>query len=192
MNSENIENNVKKNLFKLKVKDIAYIAMFIAVITISSWISIPFPVPFTLQLLAIFLVIYLLGAYRGFISILLYFLLGLAGVPVFASFKAGIGALLSGTGGFLIGFLIIPLVYFPFDILMKDKKDIFYLISMFIGLLITYVIGALWFMFVYKQGQMDFSKVLLVAVVPFIVPDLCKLALAFLMGKKLKKFIYID
>lgn len=192
MNSENIENNAKKNLFKLKVKDIAYISMFIAIITISSWISIPFPVPFTLQLLSIFLVIYLLGAYKGFISILLYFLLGIAGVPVFASFKAGIGALLSGTGGFLIGFLIIPLVYFPFDILIKEKKDIFYLLSMTIGLFITYIIGALWFMFVYKQGQIAFNQVLLVAVVPFIVPDLCKLALAFFMGKKLKKFIYID
>lgn len=181
----------RNNLIKINVKDIAYIAIFIAVITVSSWISIPFPVPFTLQILAIFLSIYLLGAYRSFITILLYLLLGLIGVPVFASFKSGLGAFMSPTGGFLIGFLIIPLVYLPFT-MIKKYENLFYIIAMILGLFLTYLIGSVYFIYVFKQGQIKLYEALTITVFPFIIPDICKLILAIIMGKKLKKFVSIN
>lgn len=179
-----------RKLHLISIKDIAYIAVFIALITICSWISIPMPVPFTLQLLAVFLAVYLLGPINSFITILLYLLMGIVGIPVFASFKAGFSIFLSPTGGFLIGFLTIPLIYLPFYIL--NKRGIGYLVSMIIGLLLTYLIGSICFIYIYKAGQIDLKDALLITVVPFIIPDISKLIIAFILGKKLKKFVNLE
>lgn len=181
MNKEEI-----KKEFKINVKDIAYIAVFVALITVCSYIQVPLPVPFTLQLFAIFLAIYLLGPFKSFLTILLYLLLGLIGVPVFANFKAGISAFYSPTGGFLIGFLIVPLIYLPFY-LLNNKNEIFYIISMIIGLLITYIIGSLFFIYVFKKGEISLLSALTITVFPFIIPDILKLILAYFIGKILKK-----
>lgn len=181
MNKEKI-----KNEFKIKVKDIVYIALFVALITICSYIQVPLPVPFTLQLFSIYLAIYLLGPFKSFLTILLYLLLGLIGVPVFAGFKAGLSAFYSPTGGFLIGFLTIPLIYLPFYFLNK-KNELFYLLSMIIGLLITYIIGSLFFIYVFKNGQISLLSALTITVFPFIIPDILKLLLAYFIGRKLKE-----
>ena len=61
-----------------------YISLFAALITICSWISIPATVPFTLQTMAVFTAVGLLGGRRGTISVLLYILLGAFGLPGFA------------------------------------------------------------------------------------------------------------
>ena len=70
---------------KAALLDLVFIALFAAVITVCAQIQIPFgQVPFTLQTLGIFIASSLLGWKRGTISVLVYVLLGLVGVPVFA------------------------------------------------------------------------------------------------------------
>lgn len=179
------KDEIKKE-FKIKLKDIVYIALFVALITVCSYIQVPLPVPFTLQLFAIFLAIYLLGPFKSFITILLYLLLGLIGVPVFAGFKAGLSAFYSPTGGFLLGFLTKPLIYLPFYIFNK-KNELFYLLSMSIGLLITYIIGSSFFIYVFKKGEISLLSALTITIFPFIIPDILKLILAFFIGRKLKE-----
>ena len=91
--------------------DLAYVAVCAALMAVCSWISIPATVPFTLQTFAVFCSLGLLGGRRGTAAILVYLLLGALGVPVFAGFSGGIGILFGTTGGYLLGFILMGLVY---------------------------------------------------------------------------------
>ena len=76
----------RKEKSKLKTTDIVYIGVFAAVIAVCSWISIPLTVPITLQTMGICVCAGLLGAKRGALSVLVYMLIGLIGLPVFSNF----------------------------------------------------------------------------------------------------------
>lgn len=89
-----------------KVLKLVYIALFAALTAALSQVAIPTPwVPLTLQTFAAALCGYMLGWKGGLAALAVYLLLGAAGVPVFANFKAGAQALVGPTGGFLFGFL---------------------------------------------------------------------------------------
>ncbi len=176
---------VKKKT-KLQVTDLAYIAMGASLIAICSWISIPTTVPFTLQTFAVFFVLLLLGGERGTLAALVYVLLGAVGVPVFSGFSGGIGVLLGNTGGYILGFLFVGLIYMLF---MKIfKKNIYIKIAaLVLGLLVCYVFGTAWFMYVYMQntGEIGLIAVLNLCVFPFIIPDLVKMAIAVVIAKRI-------
>ena len=79
---------------KAALLDLVFVALFAAVMTVCAQIQVPFgEVPFTLQTLGVFIAASLLGWKRGTLSVIVYVLLGLAGVPVFAGFSGGIGVL---------------------------------------------------------------------------------------------------
>ena len=111
----------------------AYIGLFVVVIAICSWISIPTVVPFTLQTFAIFLAVTVLGGKRGTLSVIVYVLLGAVGLPVFSGFKGGIGALLNTTGGYIIGFIFSAFVIWAFEKAL-GKKTWALILSMVIAL----------------------------------------------------------
>ncbi|TDA70736.1 MAG: biotin transporter BioY [Clostridia bacterium] len=83
-------------------------ALFAALIAVLAQLAIPLPggVPFTMQLFGVFLTGSLLGGRWGAVAMLVYLLLGAAGMPVFSNGHGGLGWLLGPTGGFLIGFLL--------------------------------------------------------------------------------------
>ena len=178
---------------KNNVRDMAYIAMFAGIMAVCSWISIPTAVPFTLQTFAVFLAVGTLGGKRGSLAVLVYILLGAVGLPVFAGFTGGIGALLGKTGGYIVGFLFTALVMWGMETLL-GKKTWVLAVSMVIGLFVCYAIGTVWFMIVYAQnaGQIGLVTVLGFCVIPFIIPDLVKIALALLVSKRLAKAVRID
>ena len=77
-------------------------SLLAALTAICAWIAIPLPgISFTMQTFAVLLTLGLLGGRWGSISILLYLLLGIVGLPVFSGFRGGAAALLDLTGGFL-------------------------------------------------------------------------------------------
>ena len=88
-----------------KLYDITLVALFSAIIVICSLISVPSAIPFTLQTFAVFLSLCVLGAEKGILSIVIYIILGLVGLPVFSGFNSGLGALLNVTGGYISGFV---------------------------------------------------------------------------------------
>ena len=172
--------------------DLAYVAVCAALMAVCSWISIPATVPFTLQTFAVFCSLGLLGGRRGTAAILVYLLLGALGVPVFAGFSGGIGILFGTTGGYLLGFILMGLVYWLGERLSMDSRNI-RIISMILGLLLCYAFGTAWFMFVYARqtGAIALGTALAWCVVPFLLPDLVKLALALLLSGRLRRALHL-
>lgn len=171
---------------KFRTVELAYIALGAALIAVCAWITIPFTVPFTMQLFAVFFVLTVLGGRNGTIAIAVYLLLGSIGIPVFSGFKGGFGVLIGMTGGYLVGMLLIGLVYWLITKLLKPSVWT-ELIAFAIGLILCYAFGTLWFSTL--NGEKSFYASLAVCVVPFILPDILKLALAYFVGRKLRPLI---
>lgn len=174
---------MKKNY---KTIDLVYIALGVVLITICSWISISTTVPFTMQTFAVFFVLSFLGGKRGTVTIIVYVLLGAVGVPVFAQFASGIGILFGNTGGYIVGFIFMGLVYWLI-VHFLGKKLWAEILAMVIGLVVCYSFGTVWFMIVYAQsnGAVGLAMVLTWCVIPFIIPDLIKLGLALILARRL-------
>ena len=175
---------------KMKTLDMVYIALFACLMAICSWISIPGEVPFTLQTMGVFLAIGLLGGKRGTLAVLVYILMGVIGLPVFSGFSGGIGKLVGVTGGYIVGFLASALVMWAMEALLGKKKWSLAL-SMVIGLLVCYAFGTAWFMVLYtnSKGAITLGAVLGMCVIPYIIPDVIKIAVALLLTNILKRFV---
>ena len=175
---------------RLSTADYALIALFAAVMAVCSWISIPATVPFTMQTFGVFLTVGLLGGKRGTIAIAVYLLLGAVGAPVFAGFKGGIGALLGVTGGYLVSYLFMGLV-----VILAEKwfgrSNLVFLIAGVIALVVCYAFGTAWFVAAYAKtaGPISWAAALGKCVLPFVIPDLVKLALAALLRARVAKYL---
>ena len=189
-----------------KLTDMILIGLFAALIAVCAQIQIPAAVPFTLQTFAIFLAVGLLGGKRGTVSVVIYILLGMVGLPVFAGFKGGIAALLGTTGGYIIGFIFSALLMWALEkpvssLFGKEtgadsKKNIFRkmagpAISMILGLIVCYIFGTAWFVIVYTNTKAPIGILTALGwcVFPFIIPDLIKIALALVLTLRLRKFV---
>ena len=161
----------------MKVKDLVYIAIFTSIICAMSLISIPTTIPFTLQTLAVFLCMFMLKPVDSLISVLLYILIGGIGLPVFSNFRSGFGVLAGPTGGYIIGFILMTLI--PFFIKNKIASGI-------IGLVICYIFGSIWFLMFNQSNITSIWKILTMCVLPFVIPDGIKLALAYILAKRLE------
>jgi biotin transport system substrate-specific component len=166
-----------KNSFT--TRDLAYIAMGVALIAVCSWISVPMTIPFTMQTFAVCLVTALFGLRRGMWTVLCYILLGAVGAPVFSGFKGGIGALLGTTGGYIVGFLFTALIV-GLAVEKFGRSLPVLIVSMVLGILVCYAFGTAWFMVVYarKTGPIGLGTALGWCVFPYLLPDAVKIALA--------------
>ena len=173
---------VKKPTFR--TAELAYIALGAALITVCAWITVPFAVPFTLQLFAVYLALILLGGRDGTVAVAVYLLLGAVGIPVFSGFKGGFSALIGPTGGYLWGMLLIGAAYWAGTRLFGKKLPV-EILSSVLGTLLCYSLGTA--VFVAQSADYGFFAALSVCVLPFLLPDAAKLALALLLGRRLKK-----
>ena len=171
---------------KWKTIDMAYIALFAVLMAVCSWISIPAVVPFTLQTFGVFVAVSVLGGKRGTLAVVLYLLMGIVGLPVFAGFSGGLGVLLGSTGGYIIGFVFTALVMWLIERLLGTKTWVLAL-SMLLGLAVCYAFGTAWFLVAYARaaGPIGLWAALGMCVFPFVVPDLVKLALAWMLSRRL-------
>ena len=154
-------------------------SLFAALTAVCAWLSIPIPpIAFTLQTFALLLTLGVLGGKWGTVSILLYLLLGLVGLPVFSGFRSGAAALLDATGGFLWGFAAGALIYW---ILERFGK-----LPAMIGFqLVCYGCGCWWF----STYSGSLAAAVIACVAPYLIPDGIKLWLAYGLSKRLKKHI---
>lgn len=153
----------------------------IVLILISSWlialtaqVVIPLqPVPITGQTFGVLLIGALLGSKRGAITVLVYLIQGVMGLPVFAGGTAGVGRLVGPTGGYLIGFVIAAFVVGWLSEKGWDRHFTTTAISMLIGNAAIYALGLSWL-----ATFVGWESVLKVGLFPFVPGDLLKVILA--------------
>lgn len=170
--------------YKSTVTGLAHVGLSTAITCILGPIAVvlPFsPVPISFGLLAVFLSTCLLTAKSGLLSCLIYLLLGFVGLPVFSGFQGGAGVLLGPTGGYLLGYLFIPLCVLPFHSKNNPLKRI--LPGMLVGLILCYTCGTLWLM---HQSGIRLKEAALIGVLPYIPIDFIKLYVAYVTAKAVR------
>ena len=175
--------NNTQELQKNKTYALTATALMTAVTCILAPLSVPIgPVPISLTNFVIFLSLYLLGWKKGTLSLLVYLLLGLAGLPVFSGFAGGISKLAGPTGGYIIGF--IPMAIVAGIIIDKSHQRWIQIVAMIIGTAICYAFGTVWFCF---QSGYTIAAALAVCVIPFIPADLIKIVIVTIIGPMIRK-----
>ena len=157
-------------------------ALMAALTAICSQIQIPLPmVPINLALFAVHLSGALLGWKYGALSMVVYALLGVIGVPVFAGFGSGPAVLFGKTGGYILGYVCIALCT---ALAVKfTKNPVLIGLAMALGLAVCYTLGTAWFMVITGAG---FAQSLAWCVTPFVLPDIAKGVCAYVVGKLVK------
>ena len=171
----------------MKTKDLTKMAICIALLSVSSYLS--FPLPFTptmvtAQTIMINVSSLLLTPQQVFITVMLYLLMGLLGFPVFAGGGSGLAYIVSPSGGFLLAFLIAA----PVISLMRQKVAVnfkrYLQVTVFIGMPIIYFIGAVWMSVVTHMGLI---ATLNAAVLPFVIGDTLKCIIASTLALRLER-----
>lgn len=165
-----------------KTAEMTKMALMVAMNCVSAYIIIPLPFslsPIALQTLIVNLTGYVLNAKQAFMTMLVYLLVGLAGVPVFTGGSAGPGKLFGPTGGYIIGFLFtaVFLAYFRGE---KYSFKRYALLGCVIGIPLIYVFGVVQLKLITGMG---WDKAILTGALPFIPLDIVKcLAAAVIAG----------
>jgi len=173
---------------KRSLRGMAYASMFGALTAVGAYIMIPLPpVPITMQTLFVSLAGALLGGYLGALSQVVYILLGVIGLPVFAGGKAGFGVLIGPTGGYLIGFVIGAFIIGKLTSLRREPGLLWLMGAMAAGISIVYTLGIIQLMIVAK---LSFVKAISVGLLPPLPGDIIKIVIASLICRKIRGRIY--
>ncbi len=173
-----------------KTKNLVLCAMCAAITCVLAPISIPIePVPISLCTFAVMLAGVLLGAKFGFISQLIYVLLGAVGVPVFSGYSAGISCIAGMTGGYIVAYPILAfltgLLYWKFGKNKTGKlRALWMFLAMVIGTVVLYAFGTAWFCVVSGTGLLP---ALGMCVIPFLPGDFVKMIVVILVGLPVEK-----
>ncbi len=165
-----------------KTAEMTKMALMVAMNCVSAYIIIPLPFslsPLALQTMIVNLTGYVLNAKQAFMTMLVYLLVGLAGVPVFTGGSAGPGKLFGPTGGYIIGFLFtaVFLAYFRGE---KYSFKRYALLGCVIGIPLIYVFGVVQLKLITGMG---WDKAIMTGALPFIPLDIVKcLAAAVIAG----------
>ncbi len=169
---------------KSPIHGMVYASMFGAVTAAGAYLMIPLaPVPITLQGFFLNLAGALLGGTLGALSQVVYLLLGVLGLPVFAGGKAGLGVLLGPTGGYLVGFAVGAFVMGKL-MEIKEKPGILWMaLSMISGWAVIYSLGVLQLSWV---ARLTFGQSLAAGVLPFLPGDLLKIIAAAAIASRFR------
>ncbi len=173
---------------KMSVHDLTKMAVCVAFCCVTAYIS--FPLPFTPGMvtaltLALGVTAFVLTPKQTFIALVVYVLLGAAGLPVFVGGTAGLGKLFGPTGGFIIAWLVV----YPIVSALKGKEISFKryaLVDILIGIPGTYIGGLASMMLVM---DVSLQQAMVMAVLPFIPGDIMKCLMAAYLGVRVKRLL---
>lgn len=176
-------------------------ALFICLMAIGANITAWFPflavpiggtsVPLSLQTFFAILAGFILGRRLGTISMIVYTLIGIVGVPVFAGLKSGPMTILLPTGGFILSFIIIAYVVGRLNEKNHENKTRTYIYIALIGLFINYAFGVTYMYFSMKLVlEVDITYHLAwTSMIPFIIKDFSLTIVAALFMKKVDQVL---
>ncbi len=179
---------MEKNISDV-IRDSVYIALFISLISVGAHIKIPTNIPGSPIYLANFFIILSavsLGSKRGFLTVVIYLLLGLF-LPVFQGGGSGPAHFAGSTGGFLFSF---PAAAFIIGFIAERGKQgmLKNYTALTAGTIVIYAIGLPWLKF-----NLDFSMQRTIAVAAIYIPfDIIKIAAAGIMSKKIREITNSD
>ncbi|MES2169156.1 MAG: biotin transporter BioY [Actinomycetota bacterium] len=156
--------------------DVVLIAAGAALTAVAAQIAVPlWPVPITGQTLAVLIVGSSLGAVRGALSMVLYAILGIVGLPVFSDQTHGIGVILGATGGYIVGFILAAALTGWLAQRNWDHRILGAIASFAAGSVVTFAIGLPWLAVVL---HLNLQQTLEGGLYPFIVGGIIKALLA--------------
>ncbi|WP_156290663.1 biotin transporter BioY [Oceanobacillus salinisoli] len=138
---------IVKSKPRYRAIDLTRISIFVALTAVGANITAFAPflqiggVPITLQTFFAILAGAILGSRLGAIAMIVYLLLGLAGLPIFAGFKGGLGSVMSPTFGFILSFILVAYATGKWIEWRKSKRLVTFITASFIGLIFNYVLG---------------------------------------------------
>lgn len=175
----------------MKLKDLMLISMFVALISVGAYVKVPVPVcPFTLQFLFTTLAGIVLGGRKGAVSVVVYVILGLVGVPVFAG-GGGVSYVFQPTFGYLIGFAVGAFV--TGAIAHSHEPTLKRLVlAGFSGLAVVYAVGMLYYWLInnfYLGTPIGIAPLFLYCFVLAVPGDIALCVLSAVLGKRLVPII---
>lgn len=175
-----------------RTKEMVLFGLFTALIAIGAFIRIPVPVcPFTLQLLFTTLAGLILGSRNGALSVALYVLLGLAGVPVFTE-GGGPSYIFQPTFGYLIGFIAGAWVTGRISKIGRTVSFAKTLFANLAGLMVVYLFGMVYVYLInnyYLGTPIGIWPVVLYCFLLAVPGDICLCILAAVMAGRLKRAV---
>ena len=184
INTERLTIKMKQTDKKLTTYQMITCALMAAIMCILGPISIQIgPVPISQTMVAVFLAVFVLGTKFGCLSYVIYYLLGLVGLPVFSGGAGGLGKVAGPTGGYLIGMFFMALIV---GLFLKKFPNRWYmiLVGMIVGDAVNYVFGTAWFV-ISTQSTVQYA--LEVCVLPFILVDLIKMVFSLIVGMAVRR-----
>jgi biotin transport system substrate-specific component len=156
--------------------DVVAVAAGAALVSIAAQITVPlYPVPITGQTLAVLLVGASLGALRGALSLVLYAVLGIVGLPVFADAGHGIAQVLSPSGGYIVGFIFAAALTGWLAQRAWDHRIVGGVVSFAAGTVVTFAFGLPWLA---ATLHLDLAQTLAAGLYPFLIGGAIKALLA--------------
>ena len=166
------------------LRKMVFASLFAAMTAVGAYIKIPIPigpVPLTLQVLFVLLAGIMLKSKWGTISMVVYLLLGIVGLPVFAGGASGLGVLFGPTGGYLIGFVAAAYVIGFLGDLVGTSNILRNAVYMTIGLGVIYLFGVTQLAIVANLTPM---QAIGAGMLPFLIGDILKIAAAAYIASK--------
>ena len=169
---------------KMTTYQMAVTAVMAAVLCVLGPLTVPIgAVPISLANFVICLSAWLLGPKFGTLSVAIYLVLGLVGIPVFSGYGAGLAKVAGPTGGYLVGYLLLAFIGGLF--IEKSKgQPVVSAVGLILGDAACYVLGTAWFVF---QMKCELGHALAVCVYPFLLLDLAKIVVSCVVGALLRK-----
>ena len=173
----------------MHIRNMTETALMAALTAVLSSVAMPLAgqVPVSLATLAVMLAGIVLKENYGTFAVLIYILLGMMGLPVFAGWSSGAAVVFGMTGGYIIGYL--PLAWFTGKAAGQAAKHSPYsrmvlTAGALAGTLVLYILGTVWFMACTGMGP---AASLSACVLPFLPGDALKIAAAALLAPRLEK-----
>lgn len=178
---------------KINVKDMVLCALFTAFCCVCSIITLPIGVvPISLATFGVMATTMILGEKRAMISVVLFVLLGVVGLPVFSGMQGGIGVIAGPTGGYIYSYiLMVPIVGIASKCLNKTlSSGMFTMLGCLAAMFVNYLVGTIHYVLVMGAGASDngfvFTQLILSCALMFVPGDVLKSIFAIIIAPRLK------
>jgi len=156
------------------LRNVLLVLAGVALLTIAAKVQVPFwPVPVTLQTLAVPLIAAAFGARLGTSTVLAYLAAGLAGLPVFAGAVAGPAAFVGPTAGYLAGYVIAAFIVGSVSERIGNRVLPLFA-AMIVADMVVFGLGFAWLAYLTQSV----AKAWAFGVAPFLIADAVKMLLA--------------